>query len=738
MTSENGPCRVTDVPADPGDARRYSRFGPAAAEGTTPHPLETLARTEWLLTNGLGGFAMGTALGAPTRRYHGLLVASLRPPVQRVLTLGHLAETLILRPGTPGEQRADLSVFRFRPGELHPRGDQYLAEFRKDRSVHWIYRVRSGGTEHTLHKQVTMVRGRNAVGVRYVLSGPEASARLVIHPLVALRDFHSLILRETNREWFRTESSPTNPRTLLVQSPAGRLFLQADRAMFHREEQWWYNFQYDLERDRGYDYLEDLFRPGTFVADLIASPAGAELTLSAGADSDLPVDVPAEHAARGAREEGLIRAAAARGRVPKGDAFPRLVVAADDFVVRRVNPPRASEGPGAAEAPPDRVSIIAGYPWFADWGRDSMIATPGLLLATGRHDEARDVLRTFAGARSAGLIPNLFDDYTGRAAYNTVDASLWFIHACGEYLRATGDRAAFDDEFLPACRDIVAAYLHGTQFGIRADPADDLIAAGDPSTQLTWMDAKRDGIAFTPRHGKPVEVNALWYHALATLAELTATADPAWSADLAALRDRVGESFRRAFWNPHRDCCYDALTPEGGGWAPQGEVRPNQLLAVSLRHSPLTPAQQRAVVRVCTERLLTPHGLRTLEPGDARYRGRYRGRMFDRDAAYHNGTAWPWLLGPYAEALLRSEHFSDAARERARDAVRPLLAYLDADLPGQLPEVFDADDLPGDPQRAGGCPAQAWSVAEVLRVLLLIERGDAPPAAGAPAPAPGR
>jgi glycogen debranching enzyme len=704
-------------------------------DGAAP---EVLGRTEWLLTNGLGGFAMGTALGPSSRRYHGLLIASLRPPVQRVMTLHDLAESVIVRPNTPGEQRVDLSTFRFRPGELHPQGYTHLVRFERGISANWHYRV--GGTVR-VHKRVTLAHGRNAVGVKYTITGDGQSVRLVLRPLVALRDFHALILRDTSRDWFRTEASPANPRLVLVQSPAARVFLQVDHGLFTRDEHWWYNFQYDTERDRGFDYLEDLFNPGSFTADLVATPEGASVTLSAGAESDLAVDTDAEESAHRARLGGLIeRAVVSRRGSGQGgqagqtsEALARLVMASDDFVVRRARPPKGDEAlgagspgvSGASGVELDRATIIAGYPWFADWGRDSMISISGLLLSTRRFDEARGVLRTFAGACSQGLVPNLFDDYTGRAQYNTVDASLWFVHACCAYLRASGDAETFKRELLPVCAEIVAAYRDGAPFNIKVDPSDGLVSAGDSSTQLTWMDAKRDGVTFTPRQGKAIEINALWYHALRSLAELDASVgDAKLSAECARLGDRAGASLRTLFWNASAGCCYDTLTPRDAGWEAQGEIRPNQLLAVSLKHSALSPEQQRSVVRVVRDRLLTAHAVRTLDPADPRYRGRYRGRMFDRDAAYHNGTSWPWLLGPYAEAVLRAGGFSPEAKRAARDALGPITAFLGGDCPGQLPEVFDGDDTSADPQRAGGCPAQAWSVAEVLRVWMLIEQGE--------------
>ena len=680
----------------------YTRPGPLAGGDA-----DTLLETEWLLTNGLGGFAMGTALGAMSRRYHGVLVAPLRPPVQRVMTLSAVAESVTLAPGREGESRFDVTTFKFRPGVLHPHGFAALERFEKDSTARWHYRLGSA----TLVKEIGLVRGVNAAAVRYRLDTGGPAARVSLRPLVAMRDFHALVLRDTT--FGKYEVEPTRSGCI-VRHGGATLHLSAPGATPGREDQWWYDFQYDLERDRGYDYLEDLFQPGVLTWDVPEGAGPHTLTLHASLDGEArDLDTAKEHRAR--RFAAIAEATRATAGLPKlTTALAGLVAGSDDFIVRRVGgPDSGAVGQG------DRVSVIAGYPWFADWGRDSMIALPGLLLATGRFDEARDVLLTFATHRKHGLVPNVFDDYTGQAHYNTVDASLWFIHAAGLYYRATKDAVTFRNDLLPACLDIVDHYRRGTSFGIALDPADGLITSGDPGTQLTWMDAKRDGVAFTPRHGKAVEINALWHNALAWLVETGIGL--ANAADLASMRDKAAASLRTRFWNAGRNSLYDTLAPDGPSWRPVDEGRPNQLLAVSLPHSALSPEQQRGVVDFAKRYLLAGKGVRTLEPGSSRYQGRYRGTMYQRDSAYHNGTAWPWLLGPLAEAVLRVGNFSPAARAEAGQILAPALASLDTDCPGHLPEVYDGDDRPDDPQRPGGCPAQAWSVAEVLRVALLAE-----------------
>jgi len=680
---------------------------------------DALLRTEWLLTSGTGGFAMGTALGAMSRRYHGLLIASLQPPTHRVMALKAIAETIVINPGTDAEQRIDLSCFKFRPGVLHPRGDQYLKKFEKDLTVRWNYEVPisggGGGAPITIVKELHLYREAAAACVRYTLSTGGRAVKLLLRPLVAVRDFHALMLRDTSRDRFRVEQS--GPAECWVRAQPANLHLSSSHGTFHRIEQWWNDFHYDLERERGYDYLEDLFHPGHFEIDLPAGQPDATVKIEAGVNAPSPggMGTSVEHCRK--RRSALIEATkGAIGGKDPSPAMKALICAADDFIVRRVAPP---SGPLAGG--PERVTVIAGYPWFADWGRDSMISLPGLFLVTGRFEEARDVLLTFAGFRRDGLIPNVFDDYTGEAHYNTVDASLWFINACCQYLRASADSLTFKRDLLPACLDIIDRYSRGTEYGIGAD-SDGLIFAGDPSTQLTWMDAKRDGVTFTPRHGKAVEINALWYNALASIVEL-ATGLPN-AAQLTKLRDTVGLALRTQFWNAQLGCLYDTLSPSPAGWMPQREVRPNQIFAVSLQHSALEPAQRKSVLEYVKKQLLTRHALRTLDPADSRYKGRYRGTMFVRDSAYHNGTAWPWLMGGFAEAILRVGNFSPAARTEARAVLSGIIDFIDGDCPGQLPEIFDGDDpsQPGaEPQHAGGCPAQAWSVAEPLRVLAMIE-----------------
>jgi predicted glycogen debranching enzyme len=674
-------------------------------------------RTEWVLTNGVGGFAMGTVPGVPTRRYHGLLVAAMKPPVLRVLTLAAVDDSVEIIASDGTAETFRLTPFHFVSAPERASHCPYLVRFEKDDVARWIYELPTRAGPVTVTKTLELGDGRNAAVLRYQL--PEGvDAALRIRPLVAMRDFHALLTgHEPDLHARELPGMLGSPGVLLTRRRLGMHLVCRGANEFNLQRQEYRGIEFIVERERGLDDHEDWSCPGEFVAR-----GSRVVELMASVDTEGRGEWEDARHARRRRRRGMIDATLTAAHRPEDarcrSRLAQLAAAADDFVVQR------------AGSAPGKTTILAGYPWFADWGRDTMIALPGLLLTTGRHEEAFDVLRTFAGAQRRGMIPNRFDDHAGPAHYNTVDASLWFIHACVAWLDATGDDERFAQHLRPACERVVEAYLGGTDYNIKVDPIDGLVAAGSHETQLTWMDARRDGVVFTPRYGKPVEINALWVHGLRSLERATrAIGGPdstVKAQGLAAHADQATEGFRGVFLNGPAGGLVDCITPEQESravrWQPSMDLRPNQVFAASLAHAPLETGERRAVVGAIRAHLLTPAGLRTLSPEAPAYEPKYHGPLFDRDRAYHNGTVWPWLLGSFCEALMRSESFSDASKTEARERLLTLADALDAPSVGQLSEIADAEAGPNGHHRFDGCPAQAWSIAETLRVLVLSQQ----------------
>jgi predicted glycogen debranching enzyme len=618
---------------------------------------------EWLQANGTGGFAASTVVGANTRRYHGLLVGATLPPVGRIVALSRVNETILRSTHSPIE--TGVSYFR---DAIIPRGERFLRRFQHFITTRWEYE--EGGAK--LSKELLLCWERNVVAIRYQIDpGDSGPLELRLQPFVALRDYHSLL------RWDNSFDVRPEDKGCVVQRWGNELHLRCDGMTFTENRDWWYNFSYPCEIERGQDDIEDLFSPGSFSLN-VESPT--TLTFWAGLEPVDKFNWDSELSRREQHTHGLDAPTRTQQRLNR---------AAGDFVVKRV---REDDAAGQ--------TIMAGYPWFVDGGRESMISLPGLLLSTGRYDVAGRVLCLFAKFLSEGMIPHVFDDYSDRAYYNSVDASLWFIHAAFEYLRTSKDSDTFDSILRPCCQEIIAGYTRGTRFGIKVDDRDGLLAQGDPTTQLTWMDAKTNGVVFSPRHGKAVEVNALWYHVLRLMGEN----DQA---------DRVAESFRRTFWMGG----YRGLADVDNETGRQDIVRPNQIFAVSLAHSPLNEDQQKTVVEVVRRELLTPYGLRSLAMSDPKFQARYTGTQFDRDKAYHNGSIWPWLIGAFLDAHLRVNHRSRHAVEQARRWLQPLVDSLEDGCLGQISEIYEAQP----PHRPVGAFAQAWSVAEVLRLAIELE-----------------
>lgn len=654
------------------------------------HPTQGISplETEWLLPDGLGGFAMGTALGTPTRRYHGLLIAAVRPPVERVNVL-----TQVLEHVTWNDEPAGiwLTPLHFQNAD-RPRFSSALASFRKGPTwCAWTWRLPGG---ETIEKRLDLARSRNASRLSYRIEPAGRPGTLELTPLLALRDFHSL----SHRTLHEFDCRNAREGLILTTKDAGVLIEHDGLERLGQPELWQQSY-YEREAERGQDCVEGLCSPARY--RLSFAPTGesvCELRFSAeiepisnahafGAHSVIGLDHTLKANSKSDDEARL--------------AITRLTEAASAFVVGRS---------GGLEGRPG-VTVIAGYPWFADWGRDTMIALPGLLLSTGRHEEALSTLELFGQHVRRGLVPNRFDDYADGAHYNTVDASLWFLHAATEYRLRTGDEDGFS-RLVEPCIKIVEAYQHGTDYEIHLDH-DGLIAAGSAHTQLTWMDAQRDGVTFTPRFGKCVEINALWHHGLRRLLAALPDHAPYRISELEALADHCAESFAR-FVCPQGGL-YDRLQPAADHWEPVPEIRPNQIFAASLPDSPLDLHHRANIVATVREHLLTPFGLRTLAPSDPNYCGRYTGNLFQRDAAYHNGTVWPWLLGHYVEAAWRADD-SDRSRAHLRELLRPLTARMQTACLGQVSEVCQGDA----PHEPDGCPAQAWSVAELLRAWIML------------------
>ena len=638
--------------------------------------LDFSSSREWLETNGIGGFASATITGCHTRRYHGLLVAATKPPVGRFVLLSKLEETLIV-----DDRRIELSTNRY-PGVVHPQGFRLLKQFRLDPFPTFTFEA--DGIK--IEKTVFMAQGENTTVVEYRALGvnPATNLRLQLRPLIAFRDYHSL----THENGAINGASQTEPGLISFSPYPGlpTLYLASNAVSSESSSDWYRHFEYDAERERGLDFTEDLFNPCVLEFDLNAEPSAIIIA------STEPRNVSL---AKEYRQNEIARRQANAMRSPVPDDFVILLTAAaDQYIVSRG----------------DEKSVIAGYHWFSDWGRDTMISLPGLTLPTGRFDVARGILRTFARSVDQGMLPNRFPDAGETPEYNTVDATLWFFEAVRAYLAYTDDLAFVKDELYSVLTDIIAWHVRGTRFGIKLD-ASGLLNSGEAGVQLTWMDAKVGDWVVTPRRGKPVEIQALWYNALCTMEELAVRlGDEAGRKRYNSMAALTKWSFNRLLWNEKGGYLYDVAN----GAPPDAAIRPNQIFAVSLPHSMLSPERAKQVVDIVQRHLLTPYGLRSLAPSDPQYRGRYTGDGRSRDGAYHQGTVWPWLMGPFITAYLKLNRRSEAALHQAQQWLTPLKQHLSEAGLGHISEIFEGDA----PHRPVGCVAQAWSVAEILRAAV--------------------
>ncbi len=631
---------------------------------------QTLHNLEWLESNGLGGYSSGTFSAAHSRKYHGLLVASLQPPVKRVVVVSKLEETIRFE-----NESYNLGCNQF-PGTLYPFGIQYITDYNHELFPQWTYQVKG----ITLRKTVAAVNGENTTLVLYeVIDAPDKFS-MELQPFYASRDIHHLAKANDyigqhfifDRGIFQTMNYQRCPE----------FFISVPRSQFVEGRVWYRNFEYHQEYLRGMDFREDLFSHGKFLVNL---RKGSRLGIIVSLE-----DPSGRDAFKLLKEERRRRESIVKPFHQPGLAT--LALAADQFIVRR----------------DDLNTIVAGYPWFADWGRDTMIALPGLCLVTGRFREAKRILQKFAEYISDGMIPNRFPDSGEKPEYNTIDASLWYFNAVYQYYRYSGDKL-FIKSILPQLRDMINWHYQGTRYGIHVDEHDELLMGGDPSTQLTWMDAKIGDWVVTSRWGKPVEVNALWYNALCITAfflnEFNYHGDAEFFTMRAAL---VKKNFNEKFWNEELGCLYDGIQNNH----PVTDVRPNQLYALSLSFPVLDQNKAVRVMELVQDHLLTPYGLRSLSPQHSAFRGRYEGSPADRDSSYHQGPAWSHLLGPYIDGLFYA--LGEEARRHAVEILENMLQHLNEAGVGSISEIFDGDP----PYAPKGCIAQAWSVGELLRVAV--------------------
>jgi len=632
---------------------------------------------EWLETNGIGGFSSSTISGLNTRRYHGLLIAATKPPVGRFLLLSKLEEVLLI-----DGRRYELSSNQY-PGVIHPQGFNYQTGFRLDPFPRFTYEIEGV----RLHKSVFMVHGENTTVVQYELEQSFAvnnkDIKLEVRPLIAFRDYHSTT-HENGALNARIETHG-GLTTFQPYNDLPALHLAHDPADIDPNGFWYRNFQYAFEQERGLDFTEDLFSPCALTFDLNAP---RKISIIASTEEKNAMDADRYRQAEIKRRSTIQKDADATNKL-----VSHLKTAADQFIVAR------DQG----------ETVIAGYHWFADWGRDTMIALPGLTLVNGRWDIAKNILAEFSKHVDQGMLPNRFPDAGEAPEYNTVDATLWFFEAVRSFVQYTGDYEFVRTSLYSVLKEIIDWHVKGTRYGIHVDE-DGLLFAGQPGVQLTWMDAKVGDWIVTPRHGKPVEIQALWYNALRVMENLASGFnEPNAKQEYGAMADKARASFNQLFWNEQAGCLYDVINGE----IRDASIRPNQVIAISLTNTMVPKERAVSILGVVERELLTPRGLRTLAPSDPNYMGRYEGGPTTRDGAYHQGTVWPWLMGPYISACIKTLG-RKAGRRLAAKWLDNFRQHLHEACLGQVSEIFDGDA----PHTPRGCVAQAWSVGELLRAMV--------------------
>jgi predicted glycogen debranching enzyme len=639
------------------------------------------SQSEWLETNGLGGWSSSSVIGLHTRRYHGLLVAATEPPTGRMVLLSKLDETIVT-----GKKRTELSVNRYTGNTIHPAGYRCITAFNRKLFPEWEYEA--DGIQ--IKKTIAMIHGANTVVIIYEVLKAASPFVLELLPLMAARQYHSLAQEGSYMHW---DVEFDNGKFQCKPDGKTDLYINIPGSIYSHQPRWFYNFQYDAEKERGLDYREDLFNHGVFSVEL---KEGASLGIIVSTE-----DTSGKSAFDLVQGE-IVRRESLTGNL-EDELTRQLIRAADQFIVKRkIKSPDGHEEDGA--------TIIAGYHWFTDWGRDTMISLPGLCLSTGRYEDAKKILAAFGANVSMGMLPNRFQDNGEEPEYNNVDGTLWYFIAIHEYLQATGDSQFILQEILPVLKDIIDWHFKGTRYNIRVE-ADGLLHAGEAGQQLTWMDARIGNWVVTPRMGKPVEVQALWYNALkifAGLLRLNGQQEDAYLVDQSA--GKTAESFNRKFWLEAGNYLYDVID---GHENADASCRPNQVLAISLPYVLIDGERARSVLQIVADKLYTPVGLRSLSPEDPAYIPFYAGDLWHRDSSYHQGTVWSWLLGPYIDAIMKTT----GDKSFAKKIVDNFSYHLTEGAIGSVSEIFDA----ATPHMPEGCIAQAWGVAEILRVIRKYE-----------------
>ena len=637
--------------------------------------LDRALSLEWLETNGRSGFASGTVAGANTRRYHALLLTAPQPGTNRYVLVNHVEEWLSFDDGA-----WSLSTNLY-PGAVHPDGYIHCSGFSSLPWPTWIFAHNNA----RVRREILCIRGRDLVIIRWKLMGSKGdSVALRVRPMLTGRDYHAI---HHENEQLSTQAINSHER-VAWQSYHNLPVVRAFHSGAYRQAPDWYrHVEFPVERERGLDFKEDWWSPGEFSFKL---ESGKEQALAFTSETVDGLDIADLAHKERARRMRVQKSAPAVDRLAGA-----LWQAADSFLVQRGT----------------QHTMIAGYPWFTDWGRDTFISLSGLCLVTRRHEVAWQIIRTFSSYVSEGMVPNRFPDINKSPEYNSIDASLWFVHAVDRYLTYSDDATRVRSIAWPAMKQILDGYRQGTRYDIHMD-IDGLIVGGTPGLQLTWMDVKIGDCLVTPRHGKPVEIQALWFRALEVGARLAARfGEPEYAAGCQNDRARGVESFREKFWYKDGQYLYDTIHgPEGDDTS----IRPNQVFAIALCDDLLTREQAKQVLRIVKDHLLTPVGLRTLSPTDIRYRPRCIGGPMERDRAYHQGTVWPFLLGPFVTAWLKTFGQRHETRTEARSFLDGIEAHLWEACLGQVSEIFDGNP----PHHPRGCPAQAWSVAEPLRALI--------------------